>query len=43
MAFANEYLSKEDIEQYRLNELEKKYNLAIYSWTIDREPDFSYL
>ena len=28
MAFVNEYISKEDIEKYHLDELEKKYNLA---------------
>jgi hypothetical protein len=37
MAFVNEYISKEDIEKYHLDELKKKYNLRIHSWTIDRE------
>jgi hypothetical protein len=40
MAFVNEYISKEDIEKYQLDELEKKYNLLIYAWTIDREHNF---
>ena len=37
MAFVNEYISKEDIEKYHLDELEKKYHIPICSWTIDRE------
>jgi hypothetical protein len=40
MAFVNEYISKEDIEKYHLEEMEKKFNLLIYSWTIDRERNF---
>ena len=39
MAFVNEYISKEDIEKYHLDELEKKHYIPTYAWTIDKERD----
>lgn len=39
MAFVNEYISKDDIEKYRLEEINKTRHLVIHSWTIDRERD----
>jgi hypothetical protein len=39
MAFITEYASKEDIEKYHLDELQKKYHLANpgLDWTYDKE------
>ncbi len=41
MAFITEYASKEDIEKYHLDELQKKYHLANpgLDWTHDKERD----
>ncbi len=41
MAFITEYASKEDIEKYHLDELQKKYHLhnALFDWTHNEEKD----
>lgn len=41
MGFVNEYMSKEDIEKYRIKELDKRFWVGHYKpmWTVDRERD----
>lgn len=42
MAFVNEYVSKEDVDKYGLEAIDKRYFRADYKteWTRDRERDF---
>ena len=41
MGFVNEYMSKEDIEKYHIQELNKRFWVGNYKpqWTVDRERD----
>lgn len=41
MAFVNEYMAKDDIEKYHIEELDKRFWVGHYKpqWTVDRERD----
>ena len=51
MAFINEYISEEDIEKYKINELRNSYSkykdfpkkYHKHHWTIDKERELVYV